>query len=168
MLLLAGLVVIILKVQFLIDQSRFFEFAVGIMLVVLGIWTIGNVKEHRLHFHAHEHQGKVHSHFHAHLSNHESHDHRHLPFWVGVVHGLAGGGTLVVLAMSTMGNLEQALLFMVAFGGGTVLGMSLFCSALSLPLTLGRKWSPRMASVASAATGILSVMLGVIVIVGNL
>ena len=167
-LLLAGLFVIILKIQFLIYQSQFFEFGVGVMLIILGVWTIRNVKQNRLHFHAHEHQGKIHSHFHSHPNNSESHDHRHLPFWVGVVHGLAGGGGLVILAMSTMVSFIQALLFMVAFGGGTILGMSMFGSALSLPLTLDKRWSYRIGSVASVATGILSVLLGLVVIAGNI
>lgn len=164
-LLLAGLLMIILRVQL---DSQYFELLVGVMLVVLGAWTIRNVKKNRVHIHAHEHDGKSHIHFHSHAHDVESHDHRHLPFLVGVVQGLAGSGVLVVLVMSTMNNLIQALLFVVTFGGGTILGMSAFGSALSLPLTLNAKWRPRIGSVASMVTGILSVLLGIVVIAGKL
>lgn len=164
-LLLAGLLVIILKIQL---QSQYFQPLVGVMLVVLGVWTIRNVKKNRLHLHVHEHNGKSHLHFHSHAHAVESHDHRHLPFLVGVVQGFAGSGALVVLVMSTMVNLIQALLFIAVFGGGTILGMSVFGSALSLPLTLNAKWSSRVGPVASVATGILSVLLGIVIIASKL
>ena len=164
-LLFAGFLVIILKVEL---HSQFFNFLVGTMLVVMGVWTIRNVKKNNIHIHAHEHGGKRHLHFHSHAHGVESHDHKHLPFMVGVVQGLAGSGVLVVLVMSTMGNIIQALLFVVIFGVGTILGMSVFSSALSLPLSLNAKWGSRIGPLASMVTGILSVLIGIAVVAGKL
>lgn len=162
-LLIAGIIVILLRVQFPTGISTVFETIVGFMLVILGIWAIINVRKNRLHFHVHAHDGKTHVHLHSHRET-ESHDHKHLPFSVGVVHGLAGSGALVILVMSTMVDIRQGLFFIIAFGGGSILAMSMISSALSLPLTFGGKLSTWLGTLFSTGAGILSLILGILVV----
>lgn len=162
-LLVAGILVILLRVQFPTKIAVTFEFFVGLMLVALGFWTLRNVRKNKVHFHLHSHNGKAHAHLHSHTES-PSHEHPHLPFSVGLVHGLAGSGALAVLVMSTMSDIMQGLFFIAAFGGGSILGMSVIGSALSLPLIVGSRLSTRIGIIFSAGTGMLSIALGFFVV----
>jgi len=162
-LLIAGIIVILLRVQFPAGISTAFETAVGFMLIILGVWAILNVRKNKMHFHVHAHDGKTHVHLHSHRET-ESHDHKHIPFSVGLVHGLAGSVALVILVMSTMADITQGLFFIAAFGGGSILAMSMISSALTLPLTFGGKVSKSVPTIFSTGTGILSLILGVLVV----
>lgn len=164
-LLIAGLVVILLRVQLPTTISIVFEFGVGLMLVALGIWTVVNVRRRKLHFHVHSHDGKLHAHLHSH-SDGPAHDHLHIPFSVGIVHGLAGSGALIVLVMSTMANATSGLLFIAAFGAGLVIAMSVIGSALNAPISLGGGFAERTGFVLQVGTGLLSTVLGASVVIG--
>lgn len=155
----AGILVILLRVQFPANISSTFELFVGAMLVALGLWALLNVKRKKLHFHVHTHAGRTHAHIHSHKEG-PSHEHAHLPFSVGVIHGLAGSGALVILVMSTMVDVFQGLFFIVAFGGGLVFAMSMIGSAINLPLSFGGKLSALVGSAFAAVAGLLSVALG--------
>lgn len=164
-LLVAGMLVILLRVQLPLNISAEFEFLVGIMLLLLGLWTVVNLKRKKLHFHAHSHDGKLHAHLHSHRDD-ETHNHPHVPLSVGVVHGLAGSGALVVLVMSTMAGVFQGLAFIAAFGVGLIVAMSLISSMLSLPVSFGGRFAHVTGFVFQAGAGCLSLALGVLVLVG--
>jgi nickel/cobalt exporter len=58
-----------------------------------------------------------------------SHDHKHAParspLWVGLVHGLTGAGSLVlVLPVIVSGSVERALAFLFAFALGSTFAMA--------------------------------------------
>lgn len=55
-------------------------------------------------------------------------------FAVGVLHGLAGSGPLILLAMSTLEHKPYALLYLVLVALGTLLGMVMVAGLLALPL----------------------------------
>jgi ABC-type nickel/cobalt efflux system permease component RcnA len=164
-LLVAGTLVLLLRVQFPMSISNSFELVVGVMLIVLGVWTIHRLRKSRFHFHAHTHHGETHAHVHSHAEG-VSHDHAHVPFSVGIVHGLAGSGTLVVLTMSTMANPIDGVFFIASFGIGLILAMSLIASAISAPSILGGRFSSLIKPVFSAGAGILSITLGIFIISG--
>jgi ABC-type nickel/cobalt efflux system permease component RcnA len=71
------------------------EFTVGAMLILLGITTI--FKKIKLeHKHPHQHKdGTIHFDEHDHADS--EHIHKHKSYVIGLVHGLAGSGSLVVL-----------------------------------------------------------------------
>ena len=164
-LLTAGILAILLRVRLPTNISATFELFVGLMLVILGVWAVLNAKKQKLHFHVHSHNGRTHAHLHSHKEG-ESHDHPHVPFSVGVIHGLAGSGAMVVLAMSTMADIAQGLFFIAAFGGGLIFAMSMIGSALNLPISLGGKLPGLIGSVFSVGAGLLSLALGAFVVFG--
>lgn len=53
---------------------------------------------------------------------------------LGLVHGLAGSASISLLALTTMGTRQSALLFLALFGLATVAGMLLVTLALTWPL----------------------------------
>jgi hypothetical protein len=117
--------------------STWGERMVGVMLVGIGFWALR--KAFKVHAHEHEHSGSRHIHMHAHHSHvphekAEAHEHHsHAAFGIGVLHGLAGSshflGVLVALAFPTR---IQALSYLGAFAGGTILSMAAFSWIMGL------------------------------------
>jgi sulfite exporter TauE/SafE len=148
------------------------EALAGVVLVALGVDVLRRWRSKRVHFHVHEHgDGVRHLHAHAHQGETGTHDpsrhvHAHLAgvplraLVVGSVHGLAGSGALVVLALQAAATAAHALLYVILFGLGTILGMTLFSLAIALPM----RWQTRHLTWASRGleltVGMVSVVLG--------
>jgi len=164
-LLAAGILVLLLRVQFPTSIRGSFELIVGVMLIVLGIWTMNRLRREKFHFHVHTHEGRTHAHLHSHAEG-SSHDHAHVSFSVGMVHGLAGSGALVVLTMSAMTNVVDGVFFIASFAIGLVLAMSLIASAISAPSILGGRLSSLIKPAFSAGAGVISIALGIFIISG--
>ncbi len=134
------------------------EFAVGMMLVLLGARVLYVLIKARIHFHMHRHgPGEVHFHAHSHagdVRDHGASAHAHAHpqgHWgrsiaVGMIHGLAGSAALVALAAASAPTVPLGLAFMVLFGIGSIAGMALFSAVIAVPLSLtGRTltWASR-------------------------
>ncbi len=138
---LVGLLVYVLAIQ--ITENVFFglEFGVGLMLAFLGITTILNKRKELFglkHRHPHTHKDGI-IHFDEHDHSDSSHRHGHISYLIGMVHGLAGSGALVVLAASTFESVGTMITFTILFGMGSIIGMSLLSSAIGLPITFASK-----------------------------
>jgi ABC-type nickel/cobalt efflux system permease component RcnA len=149
------------------------EFAVGVMLVVLGADVLWRLHVQRVHLHPHLHHAlapiaahpvhaQPHTHIHAHslelapaaAHGHDPHRHAHRAAFplralcVGMMHGMAGSAAIVVLTLHTVRSPAQGLLYIVVFGIGSIIGMGVLGTAIGVPLG----WSAR--SVARAARGV--------------
>ena len=113
-----------------------FEFAVGMMLVFLGATTVINKKMRFRHKHPHQHKDGT-LHFEEHNHSDLDHIHTHRSYFIGLVHGLAGSGNLVVLTAATIDNVGMILEFIVVFGIGSIIGMTLVGSLIGIPLAFG-------------------------------
>ncbi|MFB5606254.1 MAG: sulfite exporter TauE/SafE family protein, partial [Nitrosarchaeum sp.] len=112
-----------------------FELLVGIMLIFLGITTVWKKKFTFAHRHPHQHSdGNLH--FDAHDHNDSNHNHAHKSYLIGMIHGLAGSGSLVVLAAATLDSMEMTLTFILLFGIGSIIGMMLVSGLIGLPILL--------------------------------
>lgn len=163
--LLAGLAIIVLKLSIPEKVALGAEFAVGIMLVLLGLLVLWELRRDgglRLHRHPHRHAEADHVHIHLH-SGEEAHHHRHgiFPFLVGLVHGLAGSAPLTLLVLSTIDNTFWGLAYILSFGLASILGMMLFGGIISLPFifTSGERWQRFHLGIRLLA-GLLSIALG--------
>lgn len=134
-----------------------FEFGVGMMLVILGLFTYLKRGLKQKHTHTHTHDDLVHTHPHTHD---KEHTHGHRSYLIGCVHGLAGSGSLVVLALSTLHNLETILSFILVFGVGSIIGMMLVSSAIGLPFSF-TVYSDRINKILRYSVGSLSVIIGI-------
>lgn len=111
------------------------ELMVGVMLIFLGITTIWKNKFKIPHRHPHQHSdGNLH--FDVHEHNDDDHKHEHKSYLIGLIHGLAGSGSLVALTAATLDNMEMALIFILLFGLGSIIGMIAISCLIGLPILL--------------------------------
>ncbi len=116
------------------------EVVVGFMLIILAIFTFANKSIFKQkHIHPHEHSNGIsHTHFHTHKENHK---HGHKAYLIGCVHGIAGSGGLVALTASTMNGFDMMIYFLILFGIGSIIGMTVASGILGLPFILLSKIS---------------------------
>ncbi|KPU80901.1 hypothetical protein JI55_04175 [Nitrosopumilus sp. PRT-SC01] len=116
------------------------EVVVGFMLIILGIFTFTNrsiFKQKHIHPHKHS-NGISHTHLHTHSKNHR---HGHRAYLIGCVHGIAGSGSLVALTASTMNGFDMMIYFLILFGAGSIIGMTVASGVIGLPFILLSKIS---------------------------
>ena len=167
-LLIAGVLVIALKIQISDRAALWMEFAVALMLILLGLKAIlRSLRGWRIHVHRHTHDGRSHSHMHLHRPSEEhAHQHRHLirsgarPFLVGMVHGMAGSAALMILVLATIPSAVAGLIYIAVFGLGSVGGMLIMSSLISLPFILTRKRFNVLSQGLQVAVGLFSLSFG--------
>jgi ABC-type nickel/cobalt efflux system permease component RcnA len=152
------------------------ETAVGLMLIVLGADVLRRLWRGRVHFHVHTHAPQpphVHAHSHrgegAHAAS--AHRHEHAPReWplralaVGMMHGLAGSAALVVLSLQAVPSVAIGLGYIALFGVGSILGMATLSVAIAIPMKLSATYLGRLQHTMSAAIGIATCTLGVVMV----
>jgi ABC-type nickel/cobalt efflux system permease component RcnA len=165
------------------------ELAVAVMLILLGVLSLSggmrSITERLtppapLHGHAHEHRhahedAEMHAHEHAHLHGHGTDaalsSLRDLkatfgwyqlgrPVVVGLVHGLAGSAAVALLVLTTIGDPQQALAYLVIFCAGVAAGMAILTTVIGLPFIVSRARSERINRWLTVSTGILSIAFG--------
>jgi len=138
-LVIIGLLLFLFSINIPSNVFLGFEFIVGIMLVFLAITTFSNKKLFKLrHAHPHAHSnGTLHTHPHDHDGEHK---HTHKSYLIGCIHGLAGSGSLVVLMASTLGDIETVMSFILIFGFGSIIGMTIISNLIGLPFALTNKF----------------------------
>jgi len=129
------------------------EVVVGFMLILLAIFTFANKSIFKQkHIHPHEHSNGIsHTHFHTHSENHK---HGHKAYLIGCVHGIAGSGGLVALMASTMNGFDMMIYFLILFGIGSIIGMTVASGILGLPFILLSKMSSATKYLRYAIAGI--------------
>lgn len=132
---IVGAIVLLLKLQLNDKIFNYFEAVVGLMLITLGGYRVYKWFTNRkgLVNKATQQHTSVHTHSHSVFFKHK---HSHLPAYnIGLVHGLAGSGSLMVLVISQAPSIHYALVYLMVFGAGSIGGMMVAAGAFSLPFT---------------------------------
>jgi hypothetical protein len=135
-LLLAGGAIILFKVTFTPRLGLSMEFAVAVMLVVLGLLNLFEVHPRA-----------------ASLNNAR-------PLLVGVVYGLAGSAAAVLLIVPLIPDPRWAVVYLLVFGFGTVVGMTLITLSIATPSLLLAARMAGMQRSLRLASGAVSVVFG--------
>jgi len=167
-LLLAGIAVIAFRIRIPERMALWMEFAVALMLVILGAKALLKpLRGWNVHIHRHSHDGSSHIHLHLHRPGEEgAHHHRHLigfgarPFFVGMVHGMAGSAALMILVLATIPSALAGLLYIAVFGLGSVGGMLIMSSLISMPFVLTRKRFRLLSEGLQVTVGLFSLSFG--------
>ena len=134
-----GILMILFKVGISAHYFHYFEATVGVMLIVLAVYRLAKFFRNKklvIHAHAHEHGGSQHKHLHVHVSKGHEHHHTHsLAYGVGLVHGLAGSGALILVVMSQIKGPVDGFIYLIIFGVGCIAGMLFAAGLFSIPFS---------------------------------
>ena len=171
-LLIIGIVIIALRLTIPERMALLFEFAVGVMLVGLGIQVIYSFRKKKVHQHAHGHEEEAHHHFHSHSKSPEhvpEHHNTHgigKPFLrrksyvIGLVHGVAGSAALTLLVLASIESPIAGLAYILLFGLGSVLSMGIMTVIIGLPFVISEGRLPNLNRTIQFAVGSLSILFG--------
>lgn len=145
-----GIILILMKNDIPEKWSLTLEFLVGIMLVYLGIAALLSIRKKQKPHHKHED-------WHQSINKRKGTYIKSL--FIGLVHGIAGSGALVLLTMSTVHSVWQGALYIIVFGLGTVVGMLIFTTIIGIPFIFSMR---RMAAGKALilTTGAISIIFG--------
>lgn len=161
-LLVVGLALGVLRAELSAGTEQRLEGLVGLMLLALGVRAVSRgIAEMRNGDDAwHAHRGRAHHHpargRHVHVGGWALSPRS---FAVGIVHGLAGSGALVALAMTGLASLPARLLYVALFGLGSVVAMAALSGLAGWQLA---RWSARSGvhGRLQLAAGALSLVVG--------
>lgn len=132
------------------------ELSVAFVLIALGLVNVwGTLKEIR----------RV---AHAHVSAPTDEPTRSVPagllrsVGVGVVHGLAGSAAVALLVLASIRDARLAVLYLLVFGAGTILGMLALTSALALPVAFAAERFGKVHRALASTAGFVSIALGLV------
>lgn len=171
-----GILMILFKVGISEHSFHYFEATVGLMLITLALYRILKYIRSRQPVAPQQKRfylvtaDERHSHFDTfgHIHTHEhGHSHR-LAYGVGLVHGLAGSGALVVLVMAQIKNPFEGLIYLLIFSLGAIAGMLVAAGLFSLPFSKKLIQSPMLQSLLIIITSVLCLLYGGKLIYENL
>ena len=119
--LLVGCIFIAGRLALQQNSFHYLEAMVGMMLIILGIYRLNNLTKNRFNTHSHAHRASKHEH--------------KLAYGVGLVHGLAGSGALILSVLTTIKGVMSSLIYLLIFGIGSIGGMMLAAGIFSLPFS---------------------------------
>ena len=111
-------------------------------------------------------------HLHVHLGDATTHRHVHLlrgapqPLLMGLLHGLGGGGALVLLVLTTLPTAEAGLLYILVFGVGSTAGMLVLSGLIGIPFALTAGGSRAVATVLQVVVGGSTMVVGLLLVGG--
>jgi cytochrome c biogenesis protein CcdA len=157
--LIVGAIVLFFKYQIAESQFRYFEAGVGVMLVLLGVFRVMKwIREKQITASAH-----------IHLTGHETKERSHFPAYsIGLVHGLAGSGALILLAMTQMQTTTEGFTYLFLYGSGAVAGMVIIAGLLCIPFSKKMIQSRILKLTLAVLSAVLCILYGGWVIYKNL
>jgi hypothetical protein len=137
--LLVGGAIIVFRIAIPPRLGLAFEFAVGIVLIVLGVANLVS---------------------HAEPSPSQT---ATRPLVVGMVHGLAGSAAVALLVLAAVRDPRWAIGYLLLFGLGTIVGMILVTTAIALPVAYAATRVTSLRRYLVLASGAASVIFGVLI-----
>jgi ABC-type nickel/cobalt efflux system permease component RcnA len=144
--------------------GQMFELGVAAMLVGLGLNLLRTVaRGGHVHLHRHDHGGRPHVHPHVHDAATRDHDHgptNRRPFFVGLVHGLAGSAGLMLAVVATIPSPMLAVVYVAIFGVGSIGGMAVMSTVFALPTLIAAERFAGADRWVRLAAGLASIVVG--------
>lgn len=170
---LVGAAIILFKIAIPPRLGLSMEFAVGLMLILLGILNLTGVlrwMQGRFAPSTYIPEHAVSCNQIASTENWLDRSFRELglynalrPLIIGTVHGLAGSAAVAILVMTTIADPRWAIAYLLLFGLGTIAGMMAMTTAMAFPIAYtGRKmfhWNQAL----TVGSGVLSVAFGMFI-----
>ena len=164
------ILMILFKANIGASYFHYFEATVGGMLILLAIYRLNKFFKNKnviVHSHAHDHAEKQHHHLHVHFGNTTKHEHA-LAYSIGLVHGLAGSGALIIIVIAEMKTSLDGLSYLVLFGVSCIAGMMVAAGLFSIPFSKKLMKARMLQSFLIIASCSLCVLYGSKIIYENL
>jgi high-affinity nickel-transport protein len=185
---IVGTIIIGLKLTITPAVGGGLELVVAAMLILLGVLRLRDAARgletvptgHLVADHDHgARAGVVHSHPHVHDAEHtHEHPHVHPSRWlaalgwssgwpagrallVGAIHGLAGSAAVSLLVLATLRSTASAVMYLLIFGIGTIIGMTLLTAVMAYPVSLALRYRRARQALAVCA-GVGSIAFGLV------
>jgi cytochrome c biogenesis protein CcdA len=149
---LIGLLMIVANVSILERSFKYFEAAVGLMLIFLGIYRMFRFFQRK------DRDESV-------VSVKSNH---HLAYGVGLIHGLAGSGAMILLVMTDIHGKLNSMLYLLIFGAGSIVGMLVAAGIFSLPFSKKMNANQRLQFGLVTLSSLLCIGYGSCVLIQNL
>ena len=154
--LVVGAAIILFKVAIPPRLGLSMEFAVGLMLILLGVLNLTGVMRW------------LHDRFTPSALQIERPDDLGLyntlrPLIIGTVHGLAGSAAVAILVMTTIGDPWWSVAYLLLFGLGTVAGMAAMTTAMAFPIVYAGRKMFRWNEAITMGSGLISVAFGLFI-----
>ena len=112
-----GCVIILGKLTFDISTFSYFEVAVGLTLVALGIFRVVKAGSKVV------------------TEDASMSGDKKLAYSIGLLHGLAGSGAVILIALAEIQSSSLSIIYLLLFGSGSILGMMLVAALFKIPLS---------------------------------
>ena len=175
--LLIGVLFLIFKKYIPFERiSRHSEQFVGIVLIGVGLWAFYRIfNKKKTHVHPHVHAGEesyihIHEHTHENVATHNTHTHKEpvkqsflSSFGIGLLHGFAGvAHFILLLPVLGFATKFESFQYILGFGIGTVLAMTVYALVLARIATYSKKEpSQNFFNGIRFAGGLFAVVIGV-------
>jgi len=174
-LLIVAVIVLTLRVAVPERVSGWLELGVALMIIGLGIGALRRAlgKNAHVHLHQHSHDGLSHTHIHFHesetrhqpaLNSQHSHAVSHLgwkPVLIGMMHGLAGSGALMLLVLTEIGSSWVGYLYVATFGLGSIVGMLFMSGLIGLPFAFSSRKLTHLHQHLQTLAAVFSICFGI-------
>jgi high-affinity nickel-transport protein len=147
-----GAAIILFKVAIPPRLGLSMEFAVGLMLILLGVLNLTGVTRWWQERFTPEQPA-------ANLGLYNT----LRPIIIGTVHGLAGSAAVAILVMTTIADPWWAIAYLLLFGLGTVAGMAVMTTVLAFPIVYTGKKMFRWNEAITMGSGLISVAFGLFI-----
>ncbi|MDA8235411.1 MAG: hypothetical protein M0Z31_11520 [Clostridia bacterium] len=155
-----GLLAIALKFAVPDAFAASFELASGVLLIVLGAWSI-----HRRFFRKVQPNPHQHGIGHRHPHNHSQLDHtvfKYGPVITGIITGMAGtAGVMLFGPVAAAKSIVVAAGFILLYGVGVITAMSIYGLVISRMFGLANHHG-KITKLVSAVTGLISIIIGLV------
>ena len=156
-----GAAIILFKVAIPPRLGLSMEFAVGLMLILLGVLNLTGVLRW------------LHTRFTPSMLQTQPRETAAFqelglyntlrPIIIGLVHGLAGSAAVAILVMTTIADPWWAIAYLLLFGLGTVAGMAAMTTVMAYPIVYAGKKMFRWNEAISVGSGLISVAFGLFI-----
>ncbi len=150
--LLIGLLFLAGRSTIIGGYGGYLESFVGVMLILLGVYRIIRFSR----------RGERHG-----VQADSSDNHREA-LGVGLIHGIAGSGAMILLVMTEIQGYFNGVLYLLIFGLGSILGMLVAAGILSLPFSKKYQDHPALQVALVFISSLACIIYGAYMIASNL
>ncbi|KAA6439878.1 urease accessory protein [Dyadobacter flavalbus] len=167
---LIGVIVLVFKTSISENTFSYFEAGVGLMMVIVAVMRLTKFySERQLTYSGQIMHGADGPGTEVFLSSGiEDRNLHKVSYGIGLIHGLAGSGALVMLAVTQFNEVNAGMLYLLLYGLGSVAGMALVSGLFSIPFSRRLVNSPILRTILVIISSGICIFYGAYVVYENL